>query len=180
MPKPTAKKSTAKKKEPAISKTSPPKPVDHQLNNFEKAMKLFHKRDFAGALPLFEDASKGADVAMSHASQMHIRMCQQRMNQSAPKLTTVEDFYAYGLSLIGRRELDVAEQQLKKALHLAPKADYVLYALSLAKGLQGDINASAGFLAKAIEIQPGNRSAARTDPDFHELLQHGPIRELVY
>ena len=179
MPKPTATKSTGKK-EPAISKTSPPKPVDNQLNTFEKAMKLFHKRDFAAALPLFEETLKGGDVAMSHAAQMHIRMCQQRMEKSAPKLTTVEDFYAYGLTLIGRRELDLAEQQLKKALQISPKADYVLYAMSLAKGLQGDITASAGFLAKAIEIQPGNRSAARSDPDFHELLQHGPIRELVY
>ena len=110
MPKPTATKSTGKK-EPAISKTSPPKPVDNQLNTFEKAMKLFHKRDFAAALPLFEETLKGGDVAMSHAAQMHIRMCQQRMEKSAPKLTTVEDFYAYGLTLIGRRELDLAEQQ---------------------------------------------------------------------
>jgi tetratricopeptide (TPR) repeat protein len=179
MPKSTPVKATAKK-EPVISKSSPPKVVDHQLNAFEKAMKLFHKRSFDGALPLFEEAAKGADVAMSQAARMHIRMCEQRLVKTTPKLTSAEDYCAYGVSLISRRELDTAEQQLKKALQLAPRADYVLYSMALAKGLQGDIAAAASFLAKAIEIQPGNKSAARNDPDFRELLDHAAIRGLVY
>lgn len=178
MPKSTSNHSTGKK-EPAISKTSPSKPVDNQLNVFEKATKLFHKRDFAAALPLFEEAAKGADVAVAQSAQMHLRMCQQRMDKSAPKLSSAEDYYAYAVSLVGRRELATAEQQLKKALQLAPKADYALYTLALVKGLQGDISSSAGLLAQAIDLQPSNRSSARHDPDFQELLHHAAIRDLV-
>ena len=43
-----------------------------------------------------------------------------------------------------------------------------------------EIKNAAESLAKAIEIQPGNRKAARSDSDFHEVLQHSPVRELVY
>jgi hypothetical protein len=46
--------------------------------------------------------------------------------------------------------------------------------------LQGDLAAAAGFLSRAIEIQPANRSTARTDPDFRELLHYQPIREIVF
>lgn len=178
MPKSTSNHSTGKK-EPAISKTSPSKPADNQLNAFEKATKLFHKRDFASALPLFEEAAKGADVAVGQSAQMHARMCHQRMDKSTPKLSTAEDYYAYAVSLVSRRELSAAEQQLKKALQLAPRADYALYTMALVKGLQGDVSTSAGLLAQAIELQPSNRSAARHDPDFQELLHHTAIRELV-
>ena len=107
-------------------------------------------------------------------------MCRQRLEKDSPQLKTSEDNYAYGLALANRRELTGAEQYLNRALQLAPRADHILYTLALVKGLQGDLAAAAGFLARAIEIQPANRSTARTDPDFRELLHHQPIREIVF
>ncbi len=153
---------------------------DNQLTAFDKAMKLFHKRDFHGALPLFESAAKGPDVSIAHTAQLHARMCRQRTEKESPQLKTSEDNYAFGLALAARREFAGAEQYLQRALQLAPRADHVLYSLSLVKGLQGDILASASLLARAIEIQPANRTTARTDPEFHELLHHQPIRDLVF
>lgn len=152
----------------------------NQLSAFEHAMTLFHTRDFRGALPLFDDASKGSDITISHTAQMHARMCRQRLETETPQLKTSEDNYAFGLALAHRRELTGAEQYLLKALQLAPKADHVLYTLALVKGLQGDVPSAAGFLSRAIEIQPSNRTVARTDPEFHELLHHQPIRDLVF
>lgn len=174
-------KSTSNQESP-ISKSNPAKAgsPDHQLSVFEKAMKLFHKREFQNALPLFDDASKGTDVSVAHTAQLHARMCRQRLEKDSPQLKTSEDNYAYGLALANRRELPGAEKYLQKALQLAPKADHILYSLAMVKGLQGDMAAAAGFLARAIEIQPANRTTARTDPDFHELLHHQAIRELVF
>ena len=151
-----------------------------QLTAFDKAMKLFHQRAFQDALPMFDDAAKGSDVSIAHAAQLHARMCRQRLEKDGPQLKTSEDNYAFGLALANRRELMGAEQYLLRALQLAPKADHVLYTLALVKGLQGDIPSAVGYLGRAIEIQPSNRSTARTDPDFHELLHHQPIRELVF
>ena len=165
-----------------ISKSNPAKAgsSDNQLTAFDKAMKLFHKREFQAALPLFDEAGGGADVSVAHAAQLHARMCRQRLEKDSPQLKTSEDNYAYGVALASRRELHGAEIYLQRALQLAPRADHILYSLALVKGLQGDLSASAGFLSRAIEIQPSNRSTARTDPDFHELLHHQLIRELVF
>ena len=168
--------------ETPISKSTPAKAgsPDNQLTSFEKAMKLFHRREFQPALPLFDEAAKGADVSIAHAAQLHARMCRQRLEKDAPQLKTSEDNYAYGLALTNRRELTGAEQYLNRALQLAPRADHILYTLALVKGLQGDVAAATGYLARAIEIQPGNRTTVRTDPDFRELLHHQSIRELVF
>ncbi|MBI2686752.1 MAG: hypothetical protein HYX27_10585 [Acidobacteria bacterium] len=175
-------KSLTGKQETPISKSNPAKAgsSDTQLTAFDKAMKFFHKRDFQGALPLFEDASKGTDVSIAHTAQLHARMCRQRLERDSPQLKTSEDNYAYGLALANRRELNGAEQYLQRALQLAPRGDHILYTLALVKGLQGDISSAAGFLSRAIDIQPANRSTARTDPDFHDLLHHQPIRDLVF
>ena len=107
-------------------------------------------------------------------------MCQQRLAAARPPLQSAEDYYAHGLNLTNRRRLPEAEAALAKALALAPRADHIHYALALARGLQGNYRGAAESLAKAIEIQPGNRKAARFDSDFHEVLQHSPVRELVY
>jgi tetratricopeptide (TPR) repeat protein len=153
--------------------------VESQLAIFDRAMKLFHQRAFREALPLFAQASTGEDNAIAHTAQLHGLMCKQRLEREGPEFSTAEDNYAYGLALANRRELAGAEQYLKKALALSPKADYALYTLAMVKGLQGDIAAAAGHLARAIELQPSNRNSARTDPDFHDLLRHPQIRELV-
>jgi tetratricopeptide (TPR) repeat protein len=181
MPKPPPKKAAAKKpsskkppaknparsKESPISKSTSPKisPATLQLANLEKAMKAFHKRDFESALPQFEEAAKGPEVSVSHTAALHARMCRQRMETHKPTLKTAEDNYAYGLTFINRREFAEAEPFLKKALSLSPKADHILYALAL---------------SRAIEIAPNNRSAARNDPDFQELLRQSPLREIVH
>lgn len=180
MSKSKTKDSTSHEESP-ISKTPPAKATagETQLQSFDKAMKLFHQREFQSALPFFEEAGKGSDVSIAHTAQMHASMCRQRLEKESPQLRTSEDNYAYGLALTNRRELTGAEKYLHRALQLAPRGDHILYTLALVKGLQGDIPAATGFLARAIELQPSNRSTARTDPDFHDLLHHQPIRDLV-
>ena len=160
--------------------TAPNKVEDPQLEAFEAAIQLFHRREFAAALPLFEQASQGPTKDLGQTAQLHVRMCQQRVEAARPPLQSAEDYYAYGLSLTNRRKLPDAEAAFTKALSLAPRADHIHYALALVRGLQGNYRGAAESLAKAIEIQPGNRKAARSDSDFHEVLQHSPVRELVY
>ncbi len=156
------------------------KVVDQQLAAFEAAMQSFHRREFATAMPLFEQASVGQTRDLAQTAQMHVRMCQQRLSAASPILKSAEDYYAYGLALTNQRKLSDAEAALAKAIALAPRADYIHYALALARGLQGNYRGAAESLAKAIELQPANRKSARFDTDFLEVLKHSPVRELVY
>ncbi len=166
-----AAKSTAR---PA---TTTPVPSAQQ-KSFDAAMQAFHMRDFAKAKQLFEASLEGPVKEIGYAAKQHLLMCQQRLAKSTVKFDTAEDLYNYGISQMNKRDLDGAQSSFEKALK-HEDADYVHYALALVMGLKQDIGGAALHLKRAIEISPRNRVAAHNDPDFAELMQHAPIRELL-
>lgn len=151
-----------------------------QSESFDSAMQYFHKRDFAAAKKLFEKAAAGPSREMTHTAKLHIRMCDQRLNQNKSDVRSAEDLYHYAVSLINRRQLGEAEQNLRKALEQSPNADHIHYALGLACGLQGKAEDAARHLARSIQLEPKNRIVARNDPDFLEFGRQGPAREIVF
>ena len=62
---------------------------------------------------------------------------------------------------------------------MTPQAGHLHYAMALLSGLEGDYAASARFLARAIELEPANRSAARNDADFHDILRRPELRAVL-
>lgn len=151
-----------------------------QTEVFEKAISLFHARNFARARDLFERAAGGAVPEIAHAARVHARMCEQRIAKEVPRLVTAEDHYNYGVALMNRREIEQAVRQLKQALSLAPQGDHVLYALALCHCWTGDLRQAAGYLKQAIETQPRNRAQAINDPDFAEFIRRSPLEELLF
>ncbi|MCE5311136.1 MAG: tetratricopeptide repeat protein [Acidobacteriales bacterium] len=154
--------------------------AEEQADAFERAMRLFHARDYAGARNIFETAAKGPVAAMAHTARVHARMCEMRLSQAQPQLETADDHYNYAVGLINMRRLADAEKHLTKALEIYPNADHLHYALALTRGLQGDFEGAHRHMKRAIDIQPRNRALARNDPDFAELIQRGSLRELLY
>jgi Tfp pilus assembly protein PilF len=150
-----------------------------QAEAFEQAMQLFHARDYAGARAAFEKAAAGPVPAMSHTARLHAKMCVQRLSQAQPKIETAEDRYNYAVGLINQRRLADAEEHLYKALETHPHADHLHYALALTRGLQGDLEGAHRHMKRAIDLQPRNRTLARNDPDFAELIQRGWLREML-
>jgi tetratricopeptide (TPR) repeat protein len=154
--------------------------AEEQADAFERAMRLFHARDYANARDVFETAAKGPVAAMAHTARVHAKMCEMRLNQAQPQFETAEDHYNYAVSLINMRRLADAEKHLTKALELYPNADHLHYALALTHGLQGDFEGAHRHMKRAIDLQPRNRALARNDPDFTELIRRGSLRELLY
>jgi tetratricopeptide (TPR) repeat protein len=154
--------------------------AEEQADAFERAMRLFHARDYASARNVFETAAKGPVAAMAHTARVHTKMCEMRLNQTQPQFETAEDHYNYAVGLINMRRLADAEKHLCKALELYPNADHLHYALALTRGLQGDFEGAHRHMKRAIDLQPRNRALARNDPDFAELIRRGSLRELLY
>jgi tetratricopeptide (TPR) repeat protein len=100
--------------------------------------------------------------------------------KNAAEPATPEDHYNLAVALINRRELDRAERELQAAVGAREDVDYFHYALALCRGLRGDLQGAYVHLQRAIELRPGNRVAARNDPDFVELAARPPLRALVY
>ena len=151
-----------------------------QLKSFEQAVRLFHTRKFAEARELFVKASTGPNREMAHNAELHIRMCDRRLEKPAVNLKTAEDHYNYAVAMINARNLADAQRHLEAALAMEPKADHVLYALALAKGLSGDIEGAHDHLKHAIDLEPRNRISARQDADFATFSSQPQIQQLLF
>ena len=198
----TAKKPPARRASPAARTTTPPRVpartpavavknsekasanaelgVREQSQFFEKAVSLFHKRDFARAKEVFEKAAAGPVRAVAHSARIRVRICEQRTAGSRPSLSTAEDYYDYGVALLNRGDLGAAEKNLEQAARLAPHGDHVYYALALCFSIKGEIGKAYANLKRAIELQPRNRAQARNDPDFAEFLHQPLLEELLF
>jgi len=151
-----------------------------QLEIFESAIKLFHARKFREARERFLAAKHGADRGIMHKADLHVRMCDRRLEEQALVLRTADEHYDYAITLINERKLAGARQHLMKALEQQPEADHIFYALALCDGLSGDLQGAYENLRRAIEIQPRNRISARQDADFAGIANQPPLDRLLF
>lgn len=170
----------AERGEPQAAERGEQQPAERgeQIIAFEKAIRLFHRREFAEAKAAFQKAMTGSNAQISHNAGLHIRVCDQRLNSTAPQLSTAEDHYNYAIALINLRNLSTARVHLETALKTQPRADHIHYALALCRGLAGDLAGAGESLKRAIDLDPRNRRAARRDPDFAGLLNHPALAAL--
>jgi tetratricopeptide (TPR) repeat protein len=151
-----------------------------QLANFEAAMRLFHARKLQEARDQFQIAAEGPERDVAQRAQLHIAMCDRRLQQATVTLKSAEDYYNYGIALINARNVGEARMHLEKALAMAPGKDHVHYALALAQALSGDPLNAYENLKRAIELEPRNRIIARQDADFGPLASQSPFDMLLY
>jgi tetratricopeptide (TPR) repeat protein len=157
-----------------------PAHVTDQLEVFESAIHLFHARKFREARERFLAARGGSDRGIAHKAELHVRMCDRRLEEQAVVLRTPDEHYNYAVTLINERKLAMARQHLMKALEQQAGADHIYYALALCDGLSGDLQGAYENLRRAIEIQPRNRIAARQDADFAGIGSQPPLDRLLF
>jgi tetratricopeptide (TPR) repeat protein len=162
------------------SETRGAAPIPTQLAAFEAAMKLFHARQLTEARVLFQQAATGSERDVAQRAQLHIAMCDRRLEQTKVSFGTAEECYNYGIALINARNFAEACTHLEKALAIAPGADHIHYALALAQAHSGDFAGAHENLRRAIELEPRNRTMARQDADFAPLANQSPFRSLLY
>ncbi len=151
-----------------------------QSQSFDRAIALFHTREYGKALELFTAAENGPNSGMAHSARQHARICERRLAQHALTLRTPEEHYNYAVALINERKLPEAEKHLREAIAHAPGGDHLYYALALCLALRGDLQGAHANLSRAIKLDPRNRVSARNDPDFAEVAKLSPIAELLY
>ena len=180
MTKPQGPRSNRNSDRTPRAEAPPDAPALTQLAAFEAAIKLFHARQLAEARVLFQQAAEGAERDVAQRAQLHIVMCDRRLQPAAVSFGTAEEYYTYGVALINARNLAEARTQLEKALAIAPGSEHIHYALALAQALAGDLVNAQVNLRRAIELEPRNRLIARQDADFAPLAHQAPFRSLLY
>jgi tetratricopeptide (TPR) repeat protein len=151
-----------------------------QLKSFEQAVRLFHNRKFAEARELFATITGGPNREIGHNAELHIRMCDRRLEKPVVDLKTAEEHYNYGVAMINVRNLGEASRHLEAALKMEPHADHIYFALALCQGLAGDLDRASENLKRAIDLEPRNRIAARQDADFALFADQPQMQQLLF
>jgi tetratricopeptide (TPR) repeat protein len=171
---------TQKTSDPSAKGSTAPNNGAKQMAAFESAMKLFHTRKLKEARDLFQQATLGPERDVAQRANLHIAMCDRRLQQTTVSLGSAEDYYNYGIALINSRNLNEARMHLEKGLQLDPGADHIHYALAVAHALSGDIQSAHDSLRRAIELEPRNRLTARQDADLAPLANQPLFSSLLY
>jgi Flp pilus assembly protein TadD len=100
--------------------------------------------------------------------------------QAAPSVRTPEEHYQSGVAMMNLGRWDEAREHLLRAKKLAPKADYVFYAMAALDCLTGEAESAMENLKIAIQLRPENRYHARNDEDFAFLQEDPRFTELLY
>jgi tetratricopeptide (TPR) repeat protein len=155
--------------------------VLQQLRQYEEAVRYFQQQKYHKAQQAFEKVVSGPGRELADRAQVHLRICEQRISrQPAPVLRTAEDHYHQSIAMMNLGRWDEAREHLMKARKLAPKADYIYYALAALDCLTGEAESALENLKLAIDLRPENRYHARNDEDFVFLQEDPRFTELLY
>jgi len=164
---------------PAPAPSAPPA-VKAQLQAFERAIQLLHKRNYRDAREWFEKARQGPSLEIAANAMTHVRMCDRRLASPGPQPKSAEEHYNYAVALTNLRDLTQARSHLQLALELEPRADHIHYAMAVCLALSGDSAGAYDSLKRAIELQPRNRMAARQDSDLEGISSQPRFSSLLY
>jgi Flp pilus assembly protein TadD len=152
-----------------------------QLKAFEEAVQHFHQQKYAKAKPMFEKVLSGPGKDLADRARVHLRIIDQRMQRSEPLTPrTPEEHYQQGVAMMNMGRWDEAREHLVRARKLAPKADYIIYAMAALDCLTGEAESAMENLKLAIQLRPENRYHARNDEDFAFLQEDPRFTELLY
>jgi tetratricopeptide (TPR) repeat protein len=155
--------------------------VEQQMKTFEEGVQSFHQQKYARAKPLFEKVLSGPGKDLADRARMHLRIIEQRMQRTEPIVPrTPEEHYQQGVAMMNMGRWDEAREHLLRARKLAPKADYVIYAMAALDCLTGEAESAMENLKLAIQLRPENRYHARNDEDFAFLQEDPRFTELLY
>jgi tetratricopeptide (TPR) repeat protein len=168
------------KKKPVMRVATDPA-VEQQLKQYEEGLQYFQQQKFQKAKTVFEKVVSGPSKEFADRARMHLRISEQRLQRTeAPALRSPEDHYQHGVAMMNMGRWDEARESLLRARKLAPKSDYIIYAMAALDCLTGEVESAMENLKVAIQLRPENRYHARNDEDFAFLQEDPRFTELLY
>jgi tetratricopeptide (TPR) repeat protein len=177
---------TLNKKHLNQAKAKIPRPVvdpavEQQLKLYEEALQHFQQQKYAKAKTLFEKILGGPSKELVDRARIHLRISEQRLQPVVPSVPrSPDEHYQQGVAMMNLGRWDEAREHLLRARKLAPKSDYIIYAMAALDCLTGEADSAMENLKQAIALRPENRYHARNDEDFAFLQDDPRFTELLY
>jgi tetratricopeptide (TPR) repeat protein len=156
--------------------------ADHlrAVADFEAAMKLFARKEFARARELFRAIPEkyAAELEIVALARSREAMCERRVRADAPLPSSPEEQCDRGVLLLNEGDVEAALDQFRRAAQGGGggKAQYLM-ACALSRSGRPDEALEA--LRRAIDTDPFNRARASNEPDFEALRLDGSLDAIL-
>jgi len=150
------------------------------LQAYQNGFQLMQEGKFEKARLVFEKLIATGPVEVLERCRVYHAVCQSKLKDSARHFASSEERYDYAISLLNTGDYDEARDQFEIILRGEASADYAHYGLAALESMTGQVEECLEHLTKAIQINPRNRIQARTDTDFHNMIEDPRFTELLY
>jgi tetratricopeptide (TPR) repeat protein len=164
----------------------PPEPPRRQVSSavvraFEQAVKVFNRRQYAEAKPMFESLQTRFpnEVEIISRVQTYIQVCNQKLTHSPSTPRNADELYDRGVYALNIGDFTQARTFFEKALRLRPDEPHLLYSLAATHAQTGSHDQALDYLKRSIQIQPRFRSQALNDSDFSLLRENKQFLEML-
>jgi len=151
------------------------------LRAFEHAVRVFNRRQFAEAKPLFESIQHRypQEVEINARAQTYIHVCNQKLARPPSSPRDADELYDRGVVALNIGDFTQARSFFEKSLRLRPDAPHVLYSLAVTHAQSGAVDQALDYLTRSIQMQPRFRTQALNDTDLSELREDKRFLELL-
>ena len=150
------------------------------IQAYQTAMQLMQEGKFEKARVVFEKLIATGPVEVLERCRVYLIVCRSKLMDSTRNFASNEEQYDYAISLLNTGDYSEARDHFEMILDSNPSADYAYYGLAALNSMTGLVEECLDNMAKAIELNPRNRIQARTDTDFHNMIEDPRFTELLY
>jgi tetratricopeptide (TPR) repeat protein len=150
------------------------------LQAFQTGMQLMQEGKFEKARVVFEKLIATGPVEVLERCRVYLTVCHSKLKESTRSFGSHEERYDYAISLLNTGDYSEARDHFEAIVDGKPSADYAYYGLAALDSMTGQVEECLEHMARAIELNPRNRIQARTDTDFHNMIEDPRFTELLY
>ncbi len=154
---------------------------EQAVAQFNDALQLLHKRDYAAAKSAFETLEKANDEepVLAERSRTYARICTAKLAPQVPSPNSAEERYLQAVFLSNEVRADEAIILLDSALRDNPASAKFFYARACAFALKGDTESAVNDLRQCIAIDPPSRFQAVNDSDFERIREEPSFIDII-
>jgi tetratricopeptide (TPR) repeat protein len=150
------------------------------LKDYQHGLQLMQEGKFEKARAIFEKLVANSPAELLERSRVYLSVCQSKLLEPARVFASPEEHYDYAISLLNTGDYSEARDHFEQILDDYPTADYAHYGMAALDSMTMQAEECLEHMTKAIELNPRNRIQARTDSDFHNMIEDPRFTELLY
>jgi len=150
------------------------------LGVYERGLAAVQRRKFQNAVAAFQELldSYPEERELQERSRLYLRVCERETARLVPLESPEELVYAATVAL-NNGALDESLSHLQQAVEQDAGNEQAHYMLAVVYAQTNRPDLATTHLAKAVELEPENRTLARHEADFETLRKDARVRRLL-